>query len=79
MTLEELDIQVQKMGDELRLQAEAITKLVEVVSKLDGVDAGPVKSYALRLKGSHVEAPAAREAPAVVQPATEAAPSSPDQ
>jgi hypothetical protein len=81
MSTEELEVQVQMMSEQLDLQAEAITKLVELVSNLDGVDAGPVKSYAMRLKRVHGDATAAPkvEAPPVGHPSTEPAPSSPDQ
>lgn len=80
MSTVDLELQVQKLSEQVAIQAEAITKLVELVSKLDGVDAGPVKPYAMRLKvlGDATAAPKA-EAPSVEQSATEPSAASPDQ
>ena len=65
MSPESIEVQIQKMSEQLELQAEAITKLVELVSNLDGLDAGPLKSYALRLQRVHPDIAAAHvvEAP----------------
>ncbi|HEY8815293.1 MAG TPA: hypothetical protein VIP57_09345 [Candidatus Dormibacteraeota bacterium] len=81
MSTDDLEVQVQKISEQLDLQAEAITKLVELVSSLDGVDVGVIKPYATRLKRVHGDAPAAPrlEAPPVAAPPTEAAPLSVDQ
>jgi hypothetical protein len=46
------------MSQRLDLQAEAIAKLVELVSNLEGVDAAPLKSYALRLQKVHPDSAA---------------------
>ena len=81
MGTEELEVQVQKLSEQLEVQAEAITKLVELVSTLDGVDVGQIKPYAARLKrgpGDTTPPPKA-EAPPVGQPSTDAAPSPVDQ
>lgn len=81
MSTVELELQVQKLSEQVAIQAEAITKLVELVSNLDGVDAGPVKPYAMRLKTVHSDAtPAPKaEAPAIDQQATEPSAASPGQ
>lgn len=50
MSTVELELQVRKLSEQVAIQAEAITKLVDLVSNLEGVDAGPVKPYARRLK-----------------------------
>lgn len=55
MSTVELELRVQKLSEQVAIQAEAITKLVELVSNLEGVDAGPVKPYAMRLKTVHSE------------------------
>lgn len=81
MSTVELELQVQKLSEQVAIQAEAITKLVELVSNLDGVDAAPVKPYAMRLKTVHSDANAApkAEAPSIDQQATEPTAASPDQ
>lgn len=81
MSTVELELRVQKLSEQVAIQAEAITKLVELVSSLDGVDAGLVKPYAMRLKTVQVEVTAApkAEAPSVDQQSTEPSAASPDQ
>lgn len=44
------EIQIQEIIERLDVQAEAISRLVELVSSLEGVDAASLKSYPLRLK-----------------------------
>lgn len=80
MSTVELELQVRKLSDQVAIQAEAITRLVELVSNLDGVDAGPVKPYAMRLKMVHGDATAAPkvEAPSIDQHATQPSAASPD-
>lgn len=81
MSTVELELQVQKLSEQVAIQAEAITKLVDLVSNLDGVDAGPLKPYAMRLKTVQLDVIAApkSEAPSVDQHATEPSPASPGQ
>jgi hypothetical protein len=81
MSTVEPELRVQKLSEQVAIQAEAITKLVELVSNLDGVDAGPVKPYAMRLKTLHSDsaAPPKAEAAFIDQPAPEPSAASPDQ
>lgn len=83
MSIVELELQVQKLSEQVAIQAEAITKLVELVSNLEGVDAGQVKPYAMRLKTAQnlpaVAPKAEAPAPAVDQQATEPSAASPVQ
>jgi hypothetical protein len=50
MAPEALESQIQELREQLDLQAEAISKLGELVSNLDGVDAAQLGSYLIRLK-----------------------------
>lgn len=81
MSTVELELRVQKLSEQVAIQAEAITRLVELVSNLDGVDARPVKPYAMRLKTVYGDATAAPrvEAHSVDQRATEPSAASPNQ
>jgi uncharacterized coiled-coil protein SlyX len=53
MATEALESQVQELREQLDLQAEAISKLAELVSNLEGVDAAQLRAYVVRLKRSH--------------------------
>jgi hypothetical protein len=76
MAPEALESQIQELREQLDLQAEAISKLGELVSNLDGVDAAQLGSYLIRLKKRSADAVAA---PKVEVPAadTSASPSEP--
>ena len=64
MAPDEIESQIREITEQLDLQGEAIAKLVELVSNLDGIDAAHVKSYALHLKRFRGEAVAVRKAEA---------------
>lgn len=61
MSSDTVESQLQDIREQLDVQADAISRLVGVVSGLEGVDAALLGSYVLRLKRLHgptVEAPA---------------------
>ena len=59
MAPQALESQIQELREQLDLQAEAISKLVELVSNLDGVDAAQLGSYLIHLKTRSADAVAA--------------------
>jgi len=76
---EALESQLQELREQLDLQAEAISKLAELVSNLDGVDAAQLGSYLIRLKKRSADAVAAPkvEVPAADTSASPGEPSAP--
>lgn len=71
MAADTVESQLQDIRQQLDAQAEAISKLVGVVSNLDGVDGALLGSYVLRLRRLHgttaaaptADAPEAAQAP----------------
>ena len=53
MASDTVESQLQDIREQLDVQAEAISKLTQVLSALDGVDSALLGSYVLRLKRLH--------------------------
>jgi hypothetical protein len=80
MAPESLESQIQELREQLDLQAEAISKLAELVTSLDGVDAAQLGSYLVHLKRRPAHTVAApKEMPASDPPASQAETSAPGE
>lgn len=55
MTPESSTSQIEELREQLNLQAEAILKLVEVVSGLEGVDPASLGTYAVRVQRLQID------------------------